>query len=561
MRHQGIKPDRDDGGQGPLSTLSAWRRGLLSRGAASIRRKLILLHTLFSLVVAGALLLALRQPIRDLVAGEELRECRLALEMLTQHVQGVAAGGVPGREGVPEVGVRGVELLRGDAERVGISKGLADAARATPGEVVDSDSSSARAASVRYLAETEEFLVASAQSPEARSAVDRVYLLLTVALLTVYGVIVLALEVLVLPRQVYGPIARLRMADDAVREDRREMEVIPESFIPADELGDIMRSRNRTVMELRSQEAALEDALKRLETVATELSRKNQLLEAAQRNLADQDRLVSLGMMSAGIAHELNTPLAVLKGSVEEMARRVGAGGGEHDAAPRTDQHRGTGSGVIDPERVALMLRVVNRLERLSESLLDFARVRPPLVAPVDVSAVVSEAWTLVSLDRDARGVDLRVDLTGVGGGEAVRGDGDRLTQVFVNLLRNAVDAMEGERDKGIEVRGVRVEREGRSWACVTIADTGPGIAPSLFPRLFEPFASTRLDSTGTGLGLAVAEGIVREHGGVLLARNASREESGRGFGGAVFEVLLPLGTGAGVVETGSLWGGRLGGG
>jgi signal transduction histidine kinase len=534
--------DTSAGGQGPLSTLSAWRRGLLSRGAASIRRKLILLHTLFSLVVAGALLLALRQPIRDLVAGEELRECRLALEMLTQHVQGVAAGGVSGREGVPEVGVRGVELLRGDAERVGISKGLADAARAAPGEVVDSDSSSARAASVRYLAATDEFLVASAQSPEARSAVDRVYLLLTVALLTVYGVIVLALEVLVLPRQVYGPIARLRMADDAVREDRREMEVIPEAFIPADELGDIMRSRNRTVMELRSQEAALEDALKRLETVATELSRKNQLLEAAQRNLADQDRLVSLGMMSAGIAHELNTPLAVLKGSVEELARRSASGG-------------------PDPERVALMLRVVNRLERLSESLLDFARVRPPLVAPVDVSAVVSEAWTLVSLDRDARGVDLRVDLAGVGGAEAVRGDGDRLTQVFVNLLRNAVDAMEGERGKGIEVRGVRVEREGRSWACVTIADTGPGIAPSLFPRLFEPFASTRLDSTGTGLGLAVAEGIVREHGGVLLARNASREESGRGFGGAVFEVLLPVGVGVGVVETGSLWGGRLNGG
>lgn len=504
-------------GHQPLSTLDAWRRGLMSRGAASIRRKLILLHTVFSLVVAGTLLLALSQPIRDLVTGEELRQCRLALETLTNHANA-------GRAGVPDSGVRGVELLRGDAQRAGISAGLADAARARPGEAVDSDSTSARAASVRYLAESGEFLVASAQSPEARAAVDRVYLLLTVALLSVYGVIALTLEVFVLPRQVYGPIARLRLADEAVRADRREMEVIPERFIPADELGDIMRSRNRTVVELRQQEAALEEALKRLEQVATELKRKNHLLEAAQRNLADQDRLVSLGMMSAGIAHELNTPLSVLKGCVEQVAS----------------------SGSTDPERSALMLRVVGRLERLSESLLDFARVRPPAFFVVDLGAVVSEAWTLVSLDRVARGVEPRVRLDSLDGvpGTAVRGDADRLVQVFVNLLRNAVDALEdggSGAGRSIEVRGVRTQREGREWACVTVADSGPGIAPSLFPRLFEPFASTRLDSTGTGLGLAVAEGIVREHGGVLLARNASAQERERGFGGAVFEVLLPL--------------------
>jgi len=507
-------------GHRPLTTLDAWRRGLLSRGAASIRRKLILLHTVFSLVVAGTLLLALSQPIRDLVTGEEQRQCRLALETLTQSVRA-------GRAGVPDSGVRGVELLRGDAQRVGISAGLAEAARARPGEAVDSDSTSVRAASVRYLGESGEYLVASAQSPEARAAVDRVYLLLTIALLSVYGVIALTLEVLVLPRQVYGPIARLRMADEAVRTDRRELEVIPERFIPADELGDIMRSRNRTVLELRQQEAALEEALKRLEQVATELKRKNHLLEAAHRNLADQDRLASLGMMSAGIAHELNTPLSVLKGCVEQVAS----------------------SGSADPERAALMLRVVNRLERLSESLLDFARVRPPAFFVVDLGAVAAEAWTLVSLDRDARGVELRVELGDLDGstGAAVRGDADRLTQVFVNLLRNAVDALEDGGSgaaKGVEVRGVRTQREGGEWACVTIADAGPGIAPSLFPRLFEPFASTRLDSTGTGLGLAVAEGIVREHGGVLLARNASPQEAERGFGGAVFEVLLPM-TGA----------------
>lgn len=501
----------------PLSTLAAWRRGLYLRGAASIRRKLILLHTVFSLVVAASLLLALRAPIRDLLEQEEVRECRLALQSLAGYA-------LAGRGGTPDPGVPGVEFVRAAPERSGLEPALVSRALAAPGTVVESHRGADSPSAALYLPATNELLGASVRSPEARAAVNRVYLLLTVALLGVYGFIALAIEVFVLPRQVYGPIARLREADEAVREGRREGEIIDERYAPADELGDIMRSRNRTVIELRRQEAQLEDALLRLESVATELRRKNELLEAARRNLADQDRLASLGMMSAGIAHELNTPLSVLKGCVESLQ----------------------GGGPVDPERAALMLRVVSRLERLSEGLLDFARVRPASVRSVPVPAIVAESWSLVSLDRDARGVSLVTDF----GVPEVFADGDRLTQVFVNLLRNAVDAMESGPGGSIEVRSRAEHREGRDWACVTVADSGPGIEPSLFPRLFEPFASTRLDSSGTGLGLAVAEGIVREHGGVLLARMADPSERSRGFTGAVFEMLLPMDTaGTGLFE------------
>jgi signal transduction histidine kinase len=79
-----------------------------------------------------------------------------------------------------------------------------------------------------------------------------------------------------------------------------------------------------------------------------------------------------------------------------------------------------------------------------------------------------------------------------------------------------------------------RSDKDGRHWVSLTISDTGPGIDPAVLPHLFEPFVSTRLDSRGTGLGLAVAEGIVREHGGVILARNRTDRS------GAIFEVLLP---------------------
>ncbi len=504
-----------------LSTLAAWQRGILSRGAATIRRKLILLHTLFSLLVAAVLLLALRPPIQDLLTQEELRECRLGVELLAAQ-EDALANTPSSASPTPMSQVAGIELLRGEAGELGIPDELARRAKAEPSQSFVTGPGSSRPMAVRYSPATGRWLVAIARSPEARSAIDRVYLLLAVALLGVYAAIAIALEIMVLPRQVYGPIALLRAADEAVQAGRRDLELIPEPEIPADELGDIMRSRNKTVSELRKQEQALADALTKLENAASELKRKNHLLETARRNLTDQDRLASLGMMSAGIAHELNTPLAVLKGCVEQLAAE----------APRDGTPESPG------DRAALMLRVVSRLERLSESLLDFARVRPPKLDRTQVRPLIEEAWTLVSLDRDARGTEL---VNNVPPDAEITADADRLTQVFVNLLRNAVDAMEHVRPglpRRITVREVAGVRDARRWRSIIVTDTGPGIEPTLFPRLFEPFASTRLDSTGTGLGLAVAEGIIREHGGVLLARNTAGPSGTPA--GAEFEVMLP---------------------
>src|SRR5690606_20541527 len=169
--------------------------------------------------------------------------------------------------------------------------------------------------------------------------------------------------------------------------------------------------------------------------------------------------------------------------------------------------------GTLDPDRVALLSRVVDRLERLGDSLLDFARIRPPTRAEVMLHPIVDEAWTLVRLDRGAREITL---VNAVPASMVIFADADRLTQVLVNLVRNAVDAFDA-RPIGaappavIEVAAAEVTTEGREWVSLTIRDNGPGIDPAVLGRLFEPFSSTRMDSTGTGLGLAVAEGIVRE--------------------------------------------------
>ena len=489
------------------------RRRIPLLGPMRIRKKLILLHTTFSVTLTLLLLLAVRPAVRDVVRLAEMHEAQVAMALLSAE---------PTR--AMTMRIEGVEFARGSVAELGISPAAAADATRRPGESVPDAGPDDASRLVRWRPETGEFLSVTARSVQARETVTTVYALLVAAVLAAYTLIALTLDLVVLPRQVYRPIGVILDADAALREGRRSDELIESVSIPDDELGEIMRSRNQSVTELRRQERALAGALERIEDAATELRRKNHLLENARRNLADQDRLASLGMMSAGIAHELNTPLAVLKGQVERIAADPGR------AVPR--------------EQADLMLRVVRRLERLSESLLDFARVRPPLRRPVALRTVIDEAWSLVRLDR-GRGVGL---INAVPADAVVQGDPDRLHQVFVNLLRNAVNAMEehplpgGSADDAgaVTVTAEQTERDGASWASVLISDEGPGIDPAVLPRLFEPFASTRMDSHGTGLGLAVSEGIIREHGGVILARNGTPRPGAR-RPGAVFEVMLPV--------------------
>ncbi len=496
------------------------RRGILA--SMRVRKKLLFLHTLFSLALGAFMLVALRPAVSDVVAHAELDEARLILRVLRPSLA------TPGELGpIPD----NVDVRRGTAEALRLDPTAAALAIARGGEPVDAATPELGRCVVGYVGGGSQpvFVALVARIPDARRAVWRLYAIACGTLLAAYVLVALALEVFVLPQNVYRPIASLLAADRAAQEGRPHEELVPGDQIPSDELGEIMRSRNRTIMALRRNESALAEALAKLEAAANDLKRKNHLLETARRNLADADRLASLGMMSAGIAHELNTPLSVIKGLVEKLnASRGDAGTRE---VPETD--------------AALMLRVVKRLERLGEGLLDFARARPPRTAPVDLRAVVAEALTLIALDPESGGVEFAND---VPPGLVCECDGDRLVQVLVNLVRNAVDAVKSARRPGargrVVVEGAASRRDAREWVTLTVTDDGPGISAQILPRLFEPFASTRLDARGTGLGLAVAEGIVREHAGVILARN---REDGRP--GAAFEVMLPKEQGEPVVS------------
>lgn len=493
------------GGESPA------RLGLL--GAMRIRKKLIILHTTFSVVLGAVLLVTLRPGASAVIARAESSQALAVLSILDHEgwFEGVFVGGgdLPSALGDDE----DLTIRVGTFDELDLPQKVRAAAESPV--VARADTSGATA--VMPIAVTDgaepRYATVTARIPEARRAVLQLYAFTVVAILAMYGLIAAILEMFVLPQNVYGPISRLLEADQAVQDGDETAELIDEQHIPSDELGSIMRSRNETVRSLRQHERDLADALGRFEIVAADLKRKNHLLENAKRNLADADRLASLGMLSAGIAHELNTPLTVVKGLVEKLDASGGKGLSEAEAR--------------------LLVRVVGRLERLGESLLDFARVRPPETRPTKPATIVEEAMTLVRLDREAKSVELT---SHVSAQLVIACDADRMVQVFVNLIRNAVDAVTRVGGAGrVSVSAELTERDGSEWVSIKVADNGPGIDSALIESLFEPFVSSRLDAKGTGLGLAVAEGIVREHGGVILAHNRSDGP------GAVFEVVVPV--------------------
>jgi signal transduction histidine kinase len=226
----------------------------------------------------------------------------------------------------------------------------------------------------------------------------------------------------------------------------------------------------------------------------------------AERALAERERLASLGVLAAGVAHEVNTPIAGLSSYAQLLLSETSPG---------------------DPRYSILkkMERQTFRAAHLVNNLLEFARPRVRTPQKTDLRAVLANAAE--SVETALAGRDLELE-TGADGEPAfVIGDPRELEQVFVNLLTNARDASP---DGGVVT--CRLERCGESVR-VIVGDRGPGLTPAAAERIFQPFYTTK-KSGGTGLGLAISRDIVRRHGGeiVLTARDG---------GGAEARVELPL--------------------
>jgi PAS domain S-box-containing protein len=210
---------------------------------------------------------------------------------------------------------------------------------------------------------------------------------------------------------------------------------------------------------------------------------------AMERKLEEQERLASLGIMAAGIAHEVNTPITGISSYAQMLL----------DATPSEDP------------RYSLLKKVERqtfRASRIVNSLLKLARNQEVEATAVDVGELVSEC---VELLRDrTEALRIRIETSNGHGPAIVNGSDGELQQVFTNLFQNAIDAM----PEGGTLRVVT--RMTEAWVEVAIDDTGPGIDAAARERVFEPFFSTKQRAGGTGLGLSISHEIVRRHGGEL---------------------------------------------
>jgi len=263
-----------------------------------------------------------------------------------------------------------------------------------------------------------------------------------------------------------------------------------------DELGSLAKSFNAMV-------ARLADARRQLEDRHAEEIRR-------------AENLASLGKMAAGIAHEINNPIAGMLNCVRTLLK-----------------------GVRDePQRIQYLQMLQDGLGRIGRTvgqLLNFAREAKPQLARTDLRSLLQHCLALLEHDLAARRVTC--SLSREDSLPAILADPYQLEQVFLNILKNAMEAMPNGGTIAITT-GVR-EREAGPFLEVRIADTGIGIPPEHLPRIFDPFFTTKEVGRGTGLGLSVSYGIVRAHGGFIEATS----EVGKG---SLFTVGLPVREGSG---------------
>ncbi|MCA9650570.1 MAG: HAMP domain-containing histidine kinase [Myxococcales bacterium] len=313
------------------------------------------------------------------------------------------------------------------------------------------------------------------------------------------GLVLLLLGGLLLEAQVLRPLRALRRAALEVADGRLDTRVPDDG--PA-ELSTLADAFNRMTASLREQ-----------------LERN-----AAQReSLVRAEQLASVGRLAAGVAHEIGNPLAAILGYVELLLD------------PRSEP-------ALDEPQRALLERSRTQLERIRSTvgqLLDYSR--PPRGEQRAVGVVEAAERLLSLLRHDPRCRDVRLELRGDRGLEA-RVDPAWLDQILQNLVVNAGRAASAS--AGEATVELRMEAEGDAIT-IEVQDTGPGVAPELRPRLFEPFVTTAPAGEGTGLGLAICRGLVEGMEGTLtcLPKGARPPLRPDALPGAVFRVTLPRAT------------------
>lgn len=256
---------------------------------------------------------------------------------------------------------------------------------------------------------------------------------------------------------------------------------------------------------LRSSLVELEERSKELESSLIQL-------QSAQKQLIQAGKLASLGTLSAGIAHELNNPLAGIKLFAQNLLRYQSSGKLTNN---KLDESLSKIDGLVD------------KAADIIEHLRAFSRQSSGKLEPLLVNKPVEDALSMLSEQLRLRNIELKVDLKS--DLPPVLGDANQLEQVMINLITNARDAVEQSGQKEISLRTFDAD----GYVVIEVVDSGCGIAPDDLDKIFDPFFTTKAVGEGTGLGLSISHGIVEYHGGDIEVESVINQ-------GTTFRVKLP---------------------
>jgi signal transduction histidine kinase len=296
------------------------------------------------------------------------------------------------------------------------------------------------------------------------------------------------------------PLASERHASDPDRAERTLDALVKRLLLDADlAIEAYIEARERELAYLNQELASEGRAL------ARQMEERSDELRQTRRRARAAEELASVGTLAAGLAHEIGTPMGVIRGHAEMLEASAGDEKTRWRLRTITDQ--------------------IDRISGIIQGLLNLSRPRAPVYAPVHLSDVVEASLAFLGEKFRRRNIVVERDLRRT---PVVMGDAEKLQQVCLNLMLNAADAM----PEGGTLR-VAVDA-GEAWVDLCVADSGPGIPEDELPRIFEAFYTSKESGKGSGLGLTVASGIVRDHGGQLEVES----EPGNG---SEFRVTLPI--------------------
>jgi two-component system NtrC family sensor kinase len=330
------------------------------------------------------------------------------------------------------------------------------------------------------------------------------------------GFVILAaiLVSVLVQRVVYRPLSDLKDGAARLAEGDLEQKIPVRSD---DELGQLADSFNTMTRALKKSRAELQEWGRTLEHKVEQATRE---LHKAQAEAARSEKLASVGLLAAGIAHELNNPLTGVLTFSHLVRKQL------PDDSPEA----------VDLD---LVIQETKRCAAIIRRLLDFAREKTPEKNYSDINKMIEETTQLIGQSAQVAGIDIVMDLDEKL--SAVWIDEDLVKQVIMNMLVNAQHAIGDDGTITVRTRETHKLRAGDadsgpvSMVEITVADTGCGISEEILQKIFDPFFTTKGVGKGTGLGLSVSHGTIEAHGGLIEV------ESKVGIG-TVFRIYLPLG-------------------